>query len=481
MTAAKELLKRRGIRRSLTEYARYKGFSPAKHHRHIINEIEAFLDSDDEVLLLFAPPGSAKSTYISHLFPPHYLARFPRNSILAATHSVEFAQRWGRKCRNDIALDGSVLGLSLAGDSTAADRWALDTGGEYYGVGAGVGISGFRADLGLADDLFGSREDAFSETIRRKRWDWYTDDFSARLKPHAKRILMNTRWHPEDVAGRILQQIEAGQVKGRVVSLPAEAEENDCLGRAIGEPLWADDPVWDYPSYLRSRKAELTPMMWSALFQQRPSPEEGTFFQRGWFKRFSLGQRPANLHLYGSSDYAVTEDGGDFTVHRVWGVDPLGDIWCLAGWRGQTTADVWIERQIDLILAHKPLAWFGEAGVIAKTIEPMLRRRLVERNAMARLEWLPSINDKPTRARGIQARAAMGKVHVLEGQEGDLMIDEYLHFPAGKYDDDVDCGSLIGRALDQMHPAIVPTTQPQRNPKDGYRSPQQDGISWKVA
>ena len=79
----------------------------------------------------------------------------------------------------------------------------------------------------MGDDLFGSREDAYSETVRQKRWDWYQDDFSARLKPDAKRILMNTRWHEEDVAGRVLEQIERKEIKGRVISIPAIAEAND--------------------------------------------------------------------------------------------------------------------------------------------------------------------------------------------------------------------------------------------------------------
>lgn len=418
---------------------------------------------------MFAPPGSAKSTYLSHLFPPWYLAKYPGNSILAATHSVEFAQRWGRRCRNDVALDGHVLGIGLAGDSTAADRWALSSGGEYYGVGAGVGIAGFRADLGLGDDFFGSREDAWSETVRKKRWDWYRDDFCARLKPGAKRILMNTRWHEEDVAGLVLKQIEQGLVKGRVVSLPAIAEANDCLGRKPGEFLWADDPNYDYPSFLRARRAETSPMMWSALYQQRPSPEEGSYFKRAWFKRFPLKDRPRDRHIYGTSDYAVTEDGGDFTIHRVWDVDPFGDLYLVGGWRGQTTSDVWIERQIDLIVEHKPLCWFGEGGVIAKAIEPSLRRRLHERRAACRLEWLPSIADKPTRARGFQARAAMGKVNIVEGPEGDAVIEEYIRFPAGKHDDEVDCGSLIGRALDDVHPAIVKRETKNPNPTDRYR------------
>src|SRR4051812_11633163 len=183
--AAELLLKRRRVRRSLTEWARYRGFEPAAHHQLIIQEIEAFLQSNDEVLLLFAPPGSAKSTYVSVLFPSHYLSRFPGNSILAATHSVEFAQRWGRRVRNDIAAHGQVLGIELASDSQASDRWALKSGGEYYGVGAGEAIRVFRADLGLGDDFFGSREDAWSEPGRAKRWEWYRDDFSARLKPRA--------------------------------------------------------------------------------------------------------------------------------------------------------------------------------------------------------------------------------------------------------------------------------------------------------
>ena len=232
IAAAEELLKRRSTRRSLAEWARHKGFEPAKHHQLIISEIEAFLAGDDDVLLLFAPPGSAKSTYVSILLPSWYLANNPTHSILAATHSVEFAERWGRRVRNDIAADENVLGIKLSEDSKAAARWSLESGGEYYGVGAGTGISGFRANLGVGDDLFGSREDAYSETVRQKRWDWYQDDFSARLKPDAKRILMNTRWHEEDVAGRVLEQIERKEIKGRVISIPAIAEENDAAGPA---------------------------------------------------------------------------------------------------------------------------------------------------------------------------------------------------------------------------------------------------------
>src|SRR5690349_20926808 len=109
--AAQELLKRRSIRNSLREWARHKGVEPAPHHQLFIREIEEFLKSEDEVLLLFTPPGSAKSTYVSVLLPSWYLAANPAHSILAATHNVEFAERWGRRVRNDIAVDANVLGI----------------------------------------------------------------------------------------------------------------------------------------------------------------------------------------------------------------------------------------------------------------------------------------------------------------------------------------------------------------------------------
>ena len=474
--AARELLQRRAIRRSLTEYARYKGFNPARHHRHIIAEIESFLESDDEILLLAAPPGSAKSTYLSQLFPPWYLARYPGNSILAATHSVEFAERWGRRCRNDVAADGRVLGIELAGDSQAAARWALSTGGEYYGVGAGVGISGFRADLGLGDDFFGSREDAFSETVRRKRWDWYLDDFSSRLRPGAKRILMNTRWHDEDVAGRVMEQLAKGQLRGRIVSLAAEAKANDPLGREVGQWLWDDQPEYDYPAFLRARKRETSPMMWAALYQQDPAPDEGEFFKRDWFQRYKPDEKPQRLSVFGTSDYAVSEGKGDFTVHRVWGIDERGHIWLLAGWRGQTTSDVWIERLLDLVHAHRPFAWFGESGVIQKSVEPYLLRRSQERRVYCRWEWLPSITDKSARARGFQARAAMKMVHVPEGADGDAFIEELIRFPAGKHDDEVDTASLMGRALDEAHPATkAAPVEKQARPDYGFGRKQNTG------
>src|SRR5262245_26781646 len=305
--AANEILRRRSIRNSLAEWARYKGFEPAPHHHVIIRELEALVFGNElDVLLFHAPPGSAKSTFISVLFPSWYLANFPKNNILLATHSDEFAQRWGRRVRNDIVSEGMVLGINMSPSNAASDRWALQEGGEYYGVGAGTGISGFRADLGICDDLFGTREDAWSEVVRQKRWDWYVDDFGHRTKPNAKRVLMNTRWHEEDVAGRVIEQINRGLVRGKVINFPAEAEPNDILGRKVGEYLWDEPDGYNYGAFLRQRRAESPPMTWAAMFQQRPAPEDGEYFKAAWLKPYIKAPDKEQLAIYGASDYAVT-------------------------------------------------------------------------------------------------------------------------------------------------------------------------------
>jgi predicted phage terminase large subunit-like protein len=421
-------------------------------------------------LLLFAPPGSAKSTWLSVLFPAYYLARFPTNSILAATHSVEFAQRWGRRVRNDIALDSKVLAIELSADSQASDRWALRSGGEYYGVGAGVGISGFRADLGLGDDFFGNREDAYSETVRRKRWDWYVDDFSARLKPGAKRILMNTRWHEEDIAGRVLEQIKAGIVRGRVISLPAIAEANDALARKPGEYLWDDPQGYNYAAFLRARQRESSPMMWAALYQQRPAPEEGDYFKAAWLRPYTTAPALDTLAVYGASDYAVTADGGDYTVHVVVGVDPDGHMYLLDMWRKQASSDEWIEAFCKLVKDWKPREWAEEQGQIKAGVGPFLERMQRERQAFVYRRDFPVRADKAVRAQSIRGRMAIDGLYVPASASwlSDLR-SELFAFPAGKHDDIVDALGLIGQLLDTISAGNKPQPAEPVKRETGYR------------
>lgn len=404
-----------------------------------------------DTLLIFAPPGSAKSHHVSVAFPPWWMAKNPGRSIIAASHSAELAAKWGRRVRNLIASNSSLLGVTLATDSQAADRWALQEGGEYLAAGVQAGIAGFRADLGIIDDPFGSKEDAYSERIRDRVWEWYINDFSARLKPNAKRVIMHTRWHLDDLAGRVIEHAQTSGQKVKVVSIPAIAIEDDVLGREPGQFLWDEPGGYNYAAFLRRRQTETPPLEWAALYQQNPVLEEGGYFKADWIKYYD--ERPTNLRIYGASDYAVTADGGDYTEHGVGGIDPDANLYLLDWWRGQTASDVWVDILLDMAGRHQPLSWAEESGQIIKSLGPFITQRMNERNISFWREQFTSVADKPTRAQGIRGRMALGKVYFpRHAPWAKQLIAQMLAFPAGKHDDGVDVLSLFGRLLDQMFP-----------------------------
>lgn len=442
--AARELLKRRSIRQSLTEFARLCGFEPARHHILLIDALEAVERGDLDNLAVFMPPGSAKSTYSSVLFAAWLMQRQVAN-VLAASHTTELAEKWGRRVRNLIAEHRLTLGIDLAPDSQAAGRWSLTNGAEYYAAGVGTGIAGFRAKFGLIDDPIRSRQDADSELIRDRIWDWYINDFRTRLVPGARKLLIQTRWHEDDLAGRALNH-----EKWHVISLPAIAEGDDPLGRKIGEPLWSDGD-YGYGNQLLDLQKNTPARTWSALYQQRPAPEEGDYFKADWLKPYETVPARDTLRIYGGSDYAVTQNGGDYTVHAVVGIDPEGRMYLLDLWRKQASSDEWVEAFCDLVKAWKPIGWAEEQGQIRAGVGPYLDRRQRERKAYVFREAFPTRGDKAVRAQSIRGRMAQEGLYVPSKAAWfpDLR-SELLSFPAGKHDDQVDALGLVGQLLDHM-------------------------------
>lgn len=461
---------RRGLQ-AFTEFVN-PAYVSAGHHSLICSRLEAIERGDIDRLMIFMPPRHGKSELASRKFPAWYLGRNPSKQIIAASYNSDLATDFGRDVRNLVADPDYRLvfpGVELRQDSTSANRMHTNRGGMYVAAGVGTAVTGRGADVLLIDDPFKDREEADSERRREIVDNWFRSTAYTRLMPGGAVVVIQTRWHEDDLAGRLLEREGRREDGGEweVLELPAI--------NPSGEALW---PEWYPVPALERIKASIGPREWSALYQQRPQPEDGTFFQRGWFKSWDV--LPAHLRVYGTSDYAVTADDGDYTVHRIWGVDDKGDLYRLDGWRGQATSDVWIETKLDLIAKYKPLAWFGEGGVIQKAIEPMLVRRMRERRVMCRMEWVPPIADKPTRARSFQAMASMGRVWFEDGAD----LGEFLAFPAGKHDDEVDAASMIGRAIDQAHPAIIPV-QTHRQTWNGphrpaWRRKEGEANSWKT-
>jgi len=472
------MLSRRLIRRSLTDFARLCGFEPAKHHALLIDALEAIERGDLDKLAVFMPPGSAKSTYSSVLFSAWLMQRQQAN-VLAASHTTELAEKWGRRVRNLIAEHSPVLGVQLAPDSQAAGRWALTSGAEYYAAGVGTGIAGFRAKFGLIDDPIRSRQDADSDLIRDRIWDWYINDFRTRLVPGAREVLIQTRWHEDDLAGRALNHSD-----WHVISLPAIAEDNDPLGRYVGEPLWTDGD-YGYGQQLLDLQKNTPARTWSALYQQRPAPEEGDYFKSEWLRPYDKAPARETMRIYGASDYAVTADGGDYTVHAVVGIDPEGRMYLLDMWRKQVSSDVWIEAFCDMVSNWKPIGWAEEQGQIRAAIGPALDRRIRERKTYVVRDAFPTRGDKAVRAQSIRARMGSEGLYVpLHATWFPEFRSEMLSFPAGKHDDQVDALGLIGQLLDRMIKGRKPEDKNKKPPrKDWFEKFDDDdaGESWKVA
>ena len=442
-------------------------FGTLAHHHALwcdaLDDVEAGLYN----LMGFMPPGAAKSTYTDVVFGPRYLARQPRRQIILASYATDIVRKQGRRARQLVksaSFQELFPGVTLSTESSAMDEWALSNGSEFMAGGLLSGLTGNRAGLGIIDDPIRGRKDAESQTIRDSTWDAYQDDFCSRLKPGACQVMILTRWHEDDPAGRILPEGwsgESGMFEGRdgrawrVICLPAIADrDDDPLGRKIGDTLWPEwFPASHWEPFRRNART------WASLYQQKPSPDEGTYFQRDWFGRWSNDDPetalPPNLHHYLTSDHAQTEDG-DWTVMRVWGIAPDGDVFLIGGFRHRKTADETAERAIEMIRRYKPLCWFPENDATWRSIAPFITRMLREANLGCRIEPLPTSGDKISKSRGFQGLAAQGRVWLPDTQEGDEILDEYLRFPAGKHDDEVDAAALIGRAIDEAHPGIAP-------------------------
>jgi predicted phage terminase large subunit-like protein len=445
--AAREILRRRSVRKSLHEWSVHCGYQPARHHSLIIGELEALARGEFDRLAVSAPPGSAKTTYASHLFPPWYLARNPEHLVLSGSHTQDFAERKiGRKVRNLVERHSGTLGISLDPTSKSMSDWALTSGGGYRAVGVGVAVAGERADLGLVEDPFARWEDAQRPLVQEEAWEWYTGDFVPRLKPNAKRVIIMTRFNELDLLGRVIERDEALGFKWRHIRLPMLAEEDDPLGREVGERLW---PEWFTEEQVVEARSNA--QKWVALYQQRPSAETGDYFKAEWLKPYTDQPDRKTMRIYGASDYATTSQGGDFTVHVIIGMDPSGRMYLLDLWRKQTASDEWIEAFCDLVIKWKPMSWAEETGQIKASLGPFIDRRQRERRAYCARETFPTRGDKSVRAQSIRGRMGLEGLYVpVNAPWYPDFRAELVSFPYGRHDDIADALGLAGQLLDKM-------------------------------
>lgn len=457
----------------LISYAAYQwpGYRDAPHHRLIARKLEAVERGEITRLMITMPPRHGKSMLASEFFPAWYLGRNPDHYVVSAAYAQELADDFGRKVKNQIedrTYSAIFPGVTLAGDSRAAKRFhiqdwqggyehGLKQNGAFYAVGVGGPLTGRGAHLLLIDDPVKNREEADSELTRKKTKDWYTSTAYTRLMPGGRIVIIQTRWHEDDLSGWLLN--EHKHEGWEVLDLPAISDD--------GKALWPEQ--YDIQA-LEQIKRAIGPRDWSALYQQRPTPDEGDYFKTEWFRPVHNLPDPKTLRVYGGSDYAVTADGGDYTVHVVVGVDPEDRIYILDLWRKQSTSDKWVDAFCDLVLAHKPMGWAEEQGQIRAGVGPFLDKTQRQRKAWVARDQFPTRGDKAVRAQSIRGRAAANSIYYQQDAPWwpDLR-SELLSFPAGKHDDQVDALGLVGQLLDRMLSGDkLPASQPNKKPDD-YR------------
>lgn len=346
----------------------------------------------------------------------------------------------------------------MAGDSRSSKRFTINNeeggiehglkqNGAYYAVGVGGPLTGRGAHLLLIDDPVKNREEAESEVIRKKTKEWYTSTAYTRLMPGGRIVIIQTRWHEDDLTGWLLA--EHAHEDWVRLDLPAI----DAEGRA----LWPEQ--YDIEA-LEKIKLAIGARDWSALYQQRPSPETGDYFRLEWLKTYDLAPPRETLNIYGASDYAVTSEGGDFTVHVVVGMDADGRLYLLDLWRGQTASDAWVNAFCDLVLKWKPIGWAEEHGQIKSGVGPFLLRTQLERGAYVAREAFPTRGDKAVRAQSIRGRIALNGLYLPKDApwRADLQ-SEMMSFPVGVHDDQVDALGLVGQLLDRMTAKKPPSSE----------------------
>lgn len=309
--AAEELLRRKRAREDGGAYREYvSGLYVARHSRFIWDKLNQLKPGCGKRYMFFLPPGSAKTTDISHHFPAFYLSQYPEYPIIGATHTDKFAEQNGRRVRGIIQSDEHkdlFPQIKLSEESSAAARWELSNGGMYMGFGVGATVVGRRAGGLILDDVVAGIAAADSQTDRDFLWSWWGADLSTRIVPGGWVCLVMTRYHLDDIAGRLLAASNSRYGdKWEVFSLPALAKERDLLGRKPGEPLW---PEWQSKDELTriQNQPSMTPRLFAALYQQEPVAESGNIIKRDWIKLWKQSEPPELKFVIQSWDTALSK------------------------------------------------------------------------------------------------------------------------------------------------------------------------------
>ncbi len=420
-------------------------FAPV--HEKLISVLQRVADGELRRVMIFVPPRHGKSELVSRLFSAYYLYRYPERFVGLCSYAAELAYTLSRAAKQNFERSGG----RIRGKVAAVKHWETTKAGGLWAAGVGGSITGKGWNLGIIDDPLKNAEEAASEKIREKQKDWYASTFYTREESDSSLVVLQTRWNEDDLSGWLLSQEENSEDDERenwhIVSLPAIAEATppkfpaNCTVepefRQPGEALWPEKRSVKKLKLIAKRIGEY---FFTALFQQRPTAKEGSFFKVLKFDE-PVKQLPANLRACRGWDLAATKDGGDWTAGvKIAGPCKDGLYYVVDVKRAQLDSDDRdkLMRQTSSLdspnckirLAQDP----GQAGKDQA-------RRLIKMLAGFSVRALPVSGSKETRADGFASQVNAGNVRLLAGAWNQAFIEELRVFPRGNNDDQVDAAA----------------------------------------
>lgn len=460
LAAKKELARRILVRKRLLPFIERNNpdYLAGWVHKDICQRLEKFsqdvADKKSPRLMLFMPPRHGKSTIASVEFPAWHLGQNPSHELISCSYSGSLAMTFSRKVRQrlrDPAYKSVFKDTRLDPDSQSAEAWLTTKGGGYVAAGVGGGITGKGAHILLIDDPIKNREDAESQNNRESTYDWYTSTAYTRLAPGGGVLVILTRWHDDDLAGRLLRASTEGGDEWEVVSYPAIAEQDEEF-RSQGEALHVER--YDIEALNRIQRA-VGPRDWSALYQQNPVADDGDYFTREMIQYYEPDDIDLDrMRFYTAWDLAIgKKDRNDYSVGLTVGVDEDDNLFVVDVDRGRYDGFELVERILDLYELWKPSIIGIEKGHIEMALGPFLEKRVRERGLYEAYfkDLKTGRRDKEARARAIQGRMQQGMVYLPRNEvfTGPL-VAELLRFPNGVHDDQVDALAWIGLMMTEF-------------------------------
>lgn len=450
--AKKELARRELARRNFKDFVLYTfdDYDLNWHHEKIMQTLQKVFTGEIKRLAITMPPRHGKSELASIRFPAWVLGKDPNRKVVTASYGSDLASDFGFQTRNlvDSKEYKAVFNTRLAKDSKSKGFWHTSGEGYYLSVGVGSALTGKGADLLLIDDPHKDREEADSPTQRQKVHKWYTSTARTRMSANGAIILIQTRWHDDDLYGRIVDE------DWHTLDLPAIARKDE-EERQEGDALWANR--FDVDT-LQEIKKDVGGYDWSALYQGVPIDEESQEFKKKWFQTRDweevVGIQTRCFITVDTRGSDKVKDGEDYIGITVNFVD-ISNAWNLISYRVKFTGKDFVEHLFSLYDTYDPEKIGIEKTSYTEGLKPFMEQEMDRRNKYLPIEELSHRRTmKETRIRGLIPRYEMKKVFHIKQDGKNTCADleaELLRFPKSAHDDTMDSCAYQDQIAEQPH------------------------------